>query len=65
MPTNQKEDEFIERLRIILNKKKIEDNKKECILELIEMQLKHPPTSEKDVSERYRAILEHNMGKKS
>ena len=64
MPINQKEDEFIERLRVVLNKMDVEDNKKECILELIEMQLKYPPTSEKDTAERYRAILQHNMEKK-
>tara|TARA_Y100000310_G_C20609268_1_gene777165 strand:+ start:1045 stop:1242 length:198 start_codon:yes stop_codon:yes gene_type:complete len=64
MPTNQKEDEFIERLRVVLNKMDVEDNKKECILELIEMQLKHPPTSDKDIAERYRAILEYNAEKK-
>lgn len=64
MVTHQKEDDFIERLRQELDKMKIEYNKKECILELIEMQLKHPPTSEKDANERYKDILKYNLGKK-
>jgi hypothetical protein len=61
--SNQKEDEFIERLRNELNKMKIEEAKKECILELMEMQLKYPPANEKDIIERYREIIEHNQEK--
>ena len=57
------EDDFIERLTKELDKMKMDSGKKECIIELITMELKYP-TIEKDAVSRYLAILEEKEGMK-
>lgn len=50
-------EDFKERLRLELDKMKVDPIKKDIILELIDIELKHP-TTDKDATDRYLNLLE-------